>query len=125
MGTLAMAHFQFPRHDRGVPAWNAYSYLFGPLLAFGGLGLLIVLLRWAFRRGVSVVAAPGKPGNPDDYGMLVPVASPLTYIEGEVLRRHLESSGIRSNLAQTVDGPRVLVWPADADRARVALSQHR
>jgi hypothetical protein len=113
------------RHDRGVPAWNAYSYVFGPLLAFGGLGLLILLLRWAFRRGVSVVAAPGKRGAPDEYGMLVPVASPATYIEGEIMRRHLESDGIRSNLAHTVDGPRVLVWPADVDRAKVALSQPR
>lgn len=120
-----MARSANTRHDRSVPAWNAYSYLFGPLLAFGGLALLIVLLRWAFRRGVSVVAAPGKPGTPNEYGVLVPVASPTTYIEGEIMRRQLESQGIRSNLAQTVEGPRLLVWPADVDRAKVTLNQHR
>jgi len=56
---------------------------------------------------------------------LVPVASPGSYIEGEVLRRHLEDSGIRANLATTVDGPRVMVWPQDEQRARAALARRR
>lgn len=102
---------------------NSFSYLVGPLLAFAFLGLLIVLLMWAFRRGGSLVAAPARPGTPDDYGVLVPVASPSSYVEGEISRRTLEDAGIKATLATTLDGPRLLVWPDDADRARAALSR--
>lgn len=105
-----------------MPTWNAYSYVFGPLLAFGGLGVLILLLRWTFRRGTSVVAAPARPGRPDEYGLLTPIAAPTSYIEGEIQRRRLEDAGIRASLAQTNDGPRLMVWPDDADRARRVLN---
>ena len=107
-------------HD--VPVANSYTFVVGPITAFAFLGVLILLLRWAFRRGVSVVAAPARPGKEDDYGVLVPVATPTTYIEGEISRQTLEAAGIRATLATTLDGPRLLVWPADLDRARAALS---
>jgi hypothetical protein len=108
-----------------VQVGNSFSFIVGPILALGALGILILLLRWTFKRGSSVVAAPARPGSAEEYGLLVPVASPATYIEGEVVRRYLEESGVRANLAQTLDGPRVMVWPADADRARAALSRRR
>lgn len=101
---------------------NSYSFLFGPLLAFAGVGVLVLILRWAFRRGSSVVAAAPKPGTTDEYGLLVPVAAPGSYVEGEVLRRTLEDAGIRANLAQTLEGPRVMVWPKDEQAARLLLS---
>ena len=110
-----------PYHG-GVLA-NSYSYAIGPVLAFAGLGLLILLLRWAFSRGHSVVAAPPKRGKADEYGLLVAVAQPGTYVEGELVRRQLEDAGIRATLAQTLDGPQVMVWPADQDRARRQLSR--
>lgn len=87
-------------------------------MAFIGVGVLVLLVRWAFTRGSSVVAAPGKPGTSDEYGLLVPVATPSSYVEGEILRRSLEDAGIKANLATTLDGPRILVWPADEVRAR-------
>ena len=90
---------------------------------FAGLGVLIVLLRWAFKRGVSVVAAPGKPGPADEYGLLVPIANPNTYVEGEMLRRKLVDHGIKANLAQTLDGPRVMVFPGDESRARELIGR--
>jgi hypothetical protein len=108
-----------------VPTWNAYSYVFGPLLAFGGLGLLIVLLRWTFKRGTSVVAAPGKPGQPDEYGLLVPISTPATFIEGEIQRRALMDAGVRASLATTNDGPRIMVWPDDVERARTLLTRQQ
>ena len=108
-----------------VPAWNAYSYVFGPLLAFGFLGVLVLLLRWAFSRGSSVVAAPARPGPAEDYGLLVAVAEPDTYVEGEIARRTLEDAGMRATLAQTLDGPRLMVFPADEQRARAVLGQRR
>jgi hypothetical protein len=111
--------------QRRVPHYGgvgtSYSYAVGPLTAFIFLGLMILLLRWAFRRGVSVVAAPPRPGQADDYGLLVPISTPPNYVEGEMLRRRLEDAGIRATLAQTLDGPRIMVWPGDEARARARL----
>lgn len=104
-----------------MPSWGAFSYLFGPLLAFLGIGVLILVLRWAFGRRTSVVAAAPRAGSADQYGLLVAVASPATYVEGEILRRRLQEAGLRANLAQTLDGPRVMVWPADEKQARSLL----
>jgi hypothetical protein len=108
-------------HDGGVG--TSYSYAVGPIMAFVFLGIMIVLLRWAFRRGVSVVAAPPRPGPADEYGLLVPIATPPNYVEGEMLRRRLEDAGIRATLAQTLDGPRVMVWPGDEVKARACLGR--
>lgn len=102
---------------------NSFSYVVGPIIAFAGLGVLVLLLRWAFSRGASVVAAPPTPGREAEYGLLVAVAAPQTYVEGEMLRRSLEDAGLRATLAQTVEGPRVMVWPADAERARAHLAR--
>jgi hypothetical protein len=107
--------------DVRVPAWSAYSYAFGPIIAFLGIGALVLVLRWAYGGRSSVVAAAPKPGTVDAYGLLVPVASPETYIEGEILRQRLQAAGVRANLAQTLEGPRVMVWPADEARARSLL----
>lgn len=106
-----------------MPAWNSFSYFFGPFVAFAGLGVMVLILRWAFARGGSVVERTAKSGNPDEYGMLVPVASPSNYIEGEVLRRSLVDAGLRASLAQTNDGPRVMVWPNDVESAKTILKK--
>ena len=106
-----------------MPAWNSFSYFFGPLVAFSGIGIMVLILRWAFARGGSVVERPAKAGNPDEYGMLVPVASPGNYIEGEVLRRSLVDAGLRASLAQTNDGPRIMVWPKDVEAAAKILKK--
>jgi hypothetical protein len=105
-----------------VLAGGQVNFLLPPLLAFIGLGVLVLILRWAFSRGHSVVAAPGRPGAPDDYGLLVPIASPATYIDGEMTRRMLEEAGIKANLATTHDGPRLMVFPRDEERARSLLA---
>lgn len=106
-----------------MPGWNSFSYVFGPLVAAGLITFFVFFLRWAFRRGASVVAAPARPGRTEEYGMLTSVASPGTYVEGEMIRRRLEDAGIRCTLAQTLDGPRVMVWPVDAERARALISR--
>lgn len=108
-----------------MPSWGSFSYAFGPLVAVGMIGLFVVILRWAFSRGSSVVAAAPTPGGVDEYGLLVPVASPGSYIEGEVMRRTLEDAGIRATLTQTLDGPRVMVWPQDVDRSKDILARRR
>ena len=109
-------------HDGPVNGTSA-SFLVGPLIAFAGLGILVLLLRWTFRTGVSVVAKKPKPGTDEEYGLLVPVASPGTYVEGEIVRRTLEDSGVRATLTQTLSGPRVMVFPDDEAKARAILDR--
>jgi len=70
-----------------------------------------------------VVERPAKSGSPDEYGMLVPIATPSNYIEGEVLRRTLVDAGLRASLAQTNDGPRIMVWPKDVESAKKILKK--
>jgi hypothetical protein len=53
----------------------------------------------------------------------VPIASPSNYIEGEVLRRSLVDAGLRASLAQTNDGPRIMVWPKDVEVAKQVLKK--
>lgn len=101
-----------------MTSWGSFSFLFGPVVAAVGVVLLVLLAKWAMSRGHSLVA---RPGRESDYGVLVPVARPGTYAEGEMLRLRLVNAGIRANLAQTMEGPRVLVWPADEPRARQIL----
>lgn len=100
-----------------MPDW----FSFGVTLAV--LGLLILLLRWTFSRGHSLVARPPSPGRPDEYGLLVPVADPPTFAEAELLAAKLRAAGLRATLAPTLDGPRVLVFAADRDRALAVLAR--
>ncbi len=104
--------------------WGSYSFLFGPLVAAVVLLVLIGLLRWTFTRGRSLVPGRPRPGRPDDYGLLVAVASPATVIEAEMLRRRLEDAGIRSTLAQTTEGPRVMVFRTERLVAEHVLTRN-
>ena len=99
---------------------NAW-FLGETLVAFGVVGILVLVLRWAFSRGSSVVRRPPSSGRVDEYGLLVPVAAPRTYDEADVERRALEAAGIRVNLVQTLSGPRLMVFPEDVARARAVL----
>lgn len=106
----------------GLPG-AAFSYLGAPLVALAVVGVLAVALRWTFARGRSVVAPRPRAGAQDDYGMLVVVAAPTTFVEAEVDRARLADAGIRATLAPTTDGPRVLVFPGDLERARHVLAE--
>jgi hypothetical protein len=111
-------------HTGAVSSWGSFSYLFGPLMAFVVVGALILVLRWTFPGGSrSLVARTARRGGPEDYGLLVPVAAPSTYVQGELLRRSLEDAGIRATLVQTDDGPRVMVWPENESLARQLLAK--
>jgi hypothetical protein len=110
-----------PSHNGRVPSWGSYSYAFGPLVATVVLVGLVVVLRWAFRRGQSVVAAPPRPGPPTDYGVLVPVAAPATSAEAQRMQQHLTERAIPCTVARTDEGWRVLVWPDQETAARRVL----
>jgi hypothetical protein len=54
---------------------------------FAVMGVLILLLRWAFSRGSSLVERPRRTGEEDEYGLLRVVATPTNFIEGEIIKR--------------------------------------
>lgn len=105
-----------------MPDWANYSYAYGPIVGFIGLGVIILLMRWTFGRGRSLVERRSEAGDPSQYGLLETVASPATFIEAELLRQRLLDHDIRATLAPTTEGPRVMVFPADAAIARTVLA---
>lgn len=94
------------------------------LSSFGGffaVGILALILKWAFARGKSVIERTPKIGNEDEYGSLVVVASPNNHIEGEILRLKLVDAKIKATLTQTKNGPRLFVFASDEKIARAIL----
>ena len=94
------------------------------LTSFAGffvLGILILLLRWTFSRGNSLVEKPSRKGNEDEYGLLHVVARPTNFIEGEILKRTLLEHGIKATLTQTKQGPRLMVFPNEVKAAEAIL----
>lgn len=106
-----------------MPAWSTYSYLFGPLMALFIMAVVVLLLKWAFGRGQSLVADEPTPGGTEEYGLMVPVAGAEDYIRAEMQKRMLNDHGIKVNLVRTTDGPRLMVWRKDHDRALELLSR--
>lgn len=104
-----------------MTGWGSFSYAFGPVLAFGVVGVLALLLRWAFGHGRSLVERRPQQGSPAEYGLLVPIAEPRTFVEAELMRRHLSEAGLRATLAPTTEGPKVMVFPDDVKSARLVL----
>lgn len=101
-----------------MPDWK--SLLISVLV----VAVLTLLLRWAFGgHGRSLVQRRPRPGGEDDYGLLVSIASPGTFIDGEVARRRLEEAGIRASLVLTDDGPRLMVFRSDEVEARRLLAR--
>jgi hypothetical protein len=117
---VRLARGERPRDTAGV-YWGSFSYAFGPLLALVAVGVLTLLLRWTSSHGHSLVERRPTVGTPTEYGLLVPVAEPPTFVEAELLRRRLEGAGLRATLAPTSEGPRVLVFPEDVKAARLVL----
>ncbi|WP_201776888.1 putative signal transducing protein [Streptacidiphilus anmyonensis] len=91
------------------------------LAPFLVMGVLVLLLRWTWSKGHSVVPRSPAPGAPNEYGLLVPVAAPADSAQALAIGALLEQAGIRSTLADTKAGPRVMVFLDDADRARALL----
>lgn len=102
---------------------SSFSYAFAPVVAFAAVGVLVLMLRWAGGRGGSLVPPPARPGRPDEYGLLVSIAAPMTATEAEAAMDRLERAGIRATLAGTSSGPRLMVFADDESRARGLLSQ--
>jgi hypothetical protein len=100
-----------------VPDWRSY------FIALLMVAVLALLLRWAFGgRSRSLVERRARQGHEDEYGLMVAIASPGTFIQGEVDRQRLEAAGIRASLVTTSDGPRLMVFSDDEAAARRVLA---
>ena len=95
---------------------------FMSMAGFPAVLFLILMLRWTSARGKSLVERTPKAGSENEYGSLIPVASPLNHIEGEIVRQKLVAVGIKATLTQTKDGPRIFVFPKEESAARAHLS---
>jgi hypothetical protein len=106
-----------------VTNWGSASFMFGPAIALACLGVLVLLLRWTFSRGHSLVERHAQSGSPQEYGLLVQVAAPATVIEAEMIRRRLVDAGLRATLAPTTQGPAVMVFSEDQTAALQLLGE--
>lgn len=95
---------------------------FMSMAGFPAVLFLILMLRWTSARGKSLVERTPKAGSENEYGSLIPVASPLNHIEGEIVRQKLVAVGIKATLTQTKDGPRIFVFPKEESAARAHLN---
>ena len=92
------------------------------LSGFFIVGLLALILRWAYSSNNSLVERDKKIGSNDQYGLLKVAASPKNHIEGEMLRQKLLSVGIKATLSQTNTGPKILVFEKDLKIAKATLT---
>ena len=100
-----------------VPDWIAL------MTSVAVVGVLALLLRWAYGgRKRSLVERRPSAGGVDDYGLMVSIASPGTFIEGEVSRQRLADAGIRAQLVTTTEGPRLMVLREQESAARRLLA---
>ena len=92
------------------------------LSGFLVVGILAVILRWAYSSNKSLIERGKKIGSDDQYGLLKVAASPKNHIEGEMLRQKLLSVGIKATLSQTNTGPKILVFEKDLKIAKATLN---
>ena len=105
-----------------------YENIGGPLVAVLAMVVLVLLCRWVFSTGTRdqrTAARLAKAQARGDYGLLVPVATVRTQEDAGLLRDVLRQAGIRGTVAPgEAEGERVvLVFRADADRARTLVSR--
>lgn len=104
---------------------SSYHYLVGPLVAAGALGVILLICRWVFstghRDGHTARRLDTLPTR-GDYGLLVSIATARTSADTAMLREVLQDAGIRCTVSDTTDGTEVLVFRADASRARGLVS---
>ena len=86
------------------------------------VGVMALILKWAFSNNKSVIERAKKIGDEDEYGLLKVAASPKNHIDGEMLRQKLLSVGIKDTLSQTKTGPKILVFEKDLKIAKATLN---
>ncbi len=99
----------------------SYHFLLGPMVAAVALGVIILICRWVFStdaRDDRTARRLEKARARGDYGLLVPITRTRTADDAQMLRAVLREAGIRCTVAEGAEGTDVLVFRADAGRAR-------
>lgn len=104
-----------------------YSNSGGMIVAVVAMVLLVLLCRWVFSTGdreQRTARRVEKARSRGDYGLLVPVVTVGSQAEAQQRRDVLAGAGIRCTVAegQAPGTVAVLVFRADADRARTLVS---
>jgi hypothetical protein len=92
------------------------------LATFGGLvvmGLFAVILRWTW--GTGKEQRLPDPDDPTGDGLLEEVTRVPTEGAARLLRTRLTEAGIRATVGRDGGSYRLLVFPADAGRAKLLL----
>jgi len=98
------------------------EYFLGPILVLGLVGLLVLLLRWAFSRGDSLVRRTARtPADPGMFGLLTDVQTLPSYADARKAVEALTRARIKATAGRTTQGWTVYVWPADLNAARDVL----
>jgi hypothetical protein len=105
--------------------WGSYSFLAGPLIALVALGGLLLVARWMAGGRASLIEQPPRTGAAEEYGLMIPVASPRDDRDAQRVASRLTAAGVRSRAVHTTEGPRVMVWAEDLSRARSVLDGPR
>ncbi len=104
--------------------WEGTTYLWSPIAAFLVVGVLILILRWAYSdRNDSLLARRTRMGPDSEYGLLLVVARPVDAATGEAMRMRLAAEGIRAMVTTTTNGLRVMVFPDELARAKQILAE--
>jgi len=77
------------------------------------LGLIIIVMRWAFSKNPKLIVTPIKAGKNDQYGLLKALPTPSNYIEAQMALQKLIDLDVRATLTQTLEGPSIMVFEKD------------
>ncbi|MDT4933178.1 MAG: hypothetical protein QOK11_1070 [Pseudonocardiales bacterium] len=92
------------------------------LTALVALGVLAFAMRWVFGPSRRRRGLPPDAASSPELGLLTVIVSGLTRADAMRRRAILGEAGIRSSMSRRRDGTLdVLVFRADADRARATL----
>jgi hypothetical protein len=101
--------------------FGSYSFLVGPVIAALAIGGLMLISRWMSGQRDSLIEREPHAGPPEEYGLMIPVASPRNGAAADQVRARLGEAGLESRAVQTTEGLRVMVWAEDVARARAVL----
>ena len=111
-----------------MPLVSSYHFLLGPIVAVAALGVLVLICRWVFstdHRDDRATRRLERLASAGDYGMLVTVARVRTAEDAHMLRGVLGDAGVRASVSDEGGEHAVLVFAADAGRARSLVGTTR
>ena len=109
-----------------MPVVSSYHYLLGPMVAVAALGLIMMICRWVFstdHRDDRSARRLAQLASAGDYGLLVPISTVRSRDDALMLRSVLRAAGIRASVSADAAAHVVLVFRADAARARQLVAQ--